>query len=672
MSKEFVRKPVPITGMPEALNYVSPFQQAEFEERLLDKKVEEFPIAMLMSYLGHHWYGSGMFFCGSIGYHGFVDYCREVTDKQILQNNVYTGITTEPGTWNSRCSVLAIDWKHEKICMGPKSISFQGLTLRQFDNLLRGDKVRFYHIPGSDTLEGHGVNWTCMYGQGLAPGGKYTIPEKYFYKVEEHCDYCYSAIDFIMDFWRPWYLLPEEYEEIKRRQKEKEEEDQKLALERLSEDDQKDKKLVSRNYKIKSFERQKGYYVVKHLDIKDDMENMHINVLRVDNVELVKNEDFWNMFYPPTNSDKRVKRVVHIKKDKKVPSSHVDAGKMFCVGKNAQGYKCMKEVRDQDVVKTTYSVIMYGFGENEAYELQEYTPINVWEPYDSPDKLRVSTMPTESPYNSVSKYKSWAFEFTVTGDVLKQVFKKLNRFKPMDAIIKKFKRFQDVMEEAKNAPKYLKPSDEELQCKIHPPYAENNMEPYMFYRKKAKGGKQAMIVNREGLYEEEAEIYKQKYPKAEIDKLVKNLRKKYLNKWVSRGRCYMRIDDIFPLELMRNYYLKTFEKEIGDNYVIPTIMFNGPSVEMDYWHPKCDLEDSANIHFSKYDTDIHEKLKDNRFTIVKYEDVMTKAQKAMEEKPKKMEENYNIFRNGLKDLLSGKKPRYEHKLPESDIDEDEE
>ena len=61
MSKEFVRKPVPITGMPEALNYVSPFQQAEFEERLLDKKVEEFPIAMLMSYLGHHWYGSGMF-----------------------------------------------------------------------------------------------------------------------------------------------------------------------------------------------------------------------------------------------------------------------------------------------------------------------------------------------------------------------------------------------------------------------------------------------------------------------------------------------------------------------------------------------------------------------------------------------------------------------------------
>ena len=94
MSKEFVRKPVPITGMPEALNYVSPFQQAEFEERLLDKKVEEFPIAMLMSYLGHHWCGSGMFFCGSIGYHGFVDYCREVTDKQILQNNVYTGITT--------------------------------------------------------------------------------------------------------------------------------------------------------------------------------------------------------------------------------------------------------------------------------------------------------------------------------------------------------------------------------------------------------------------------------------------------------------------------------------------------------------------------------------------------------------------------------------------------
>ena len=133
----------------------------------------------------------------------------------------------------------------------------------------------------------------------------------------------------------------------------------------------------------------------------------------------------------------------------------------------------------------------------------------------------------------------------------------------------------------------------------------------------------------------------------------------------------MRIDDIFPVELMRNYYLKTFEKEIGDNYVIPTVMFYGPSVEMDYWHPKCDLEDSANIRFTKYDTDIHEKLKDNHFTIVKYEDVMAKAQKAMEEKPKRMEENYNIFRNGLKDLLSGKKPRYEHRLPESAIDEDE-
>ena len=97
----------------------------------------------------------------------------------------------------------------------------------------------------------------------------------------------------------------------------------------------------------------------------------------------------------------------------------------------------------------------------------------------------------------------------------------------------------------------------------------------------------------------------------------------------------MRVDDIFPVELMRNYYLNTFEKEIGDNYVIPTIMFYGPSVEMDYWHPKCDLEDTANIRFSSYDTDIHEKLKDNHFTIVKYEDVMAKAQKAMEEKPKK-------------------------------------
>lgn len=31
----YERKPVPITVMPEALDYVSQFQQAEFEERLL-------------------------------------------------------------------------------------------------------------------------------------------------------------------------------------------------------------------------------------------------------------------------------------------------------------------------------------------------------------------------------------------------------------------------------------------------------------------------------------------------------------------------------------------------------------------------------------------------------------------------------------------------------------
>ncbi len=93
----FERDPVPITGMPEALDYVSSFQQAEFEERLLDKKVEEFPITMLMAYIAHHWYGSGLLFCGNIGYHGFVDYCRKVPDEMILKNNVYSGYTVVPG-----------------------------------------------------------------------------------------------------------------------------------------------------------------------------------------------------------------------------------------------------------------------------------------------------------------------------------------------------------------------------------------------------------------------------------------------------------------------------------------------------------------------------------------------------------------------------------------------
>jgi hypothetical protein len=327
----------------------------------------------------------------------------------------------------------------------------------------------------------------------------------------------------------------------------------------------------------------------------------------------------------------------------------------------------MMEIKDQDVVETTYQIVHYCFKQNEAYTMVEFTPIDKWQPYDNPDMLRVSTMPLkEMPANRLDKFREWSSKFTVTGKVFEQVFKTLEAYKPKRSLNGKFTRFKNLMEKAKVAPKYLKPDDEELYQNMHPQFNEN-YEAYMFERKYPNGKKAVIFVDRQHIMPEES-VFKPKYPKAEMDDLVKKLRRKYLNKWIRRGDAYMRVDDIFVLEHLLRRYQHEFEKEIGDNYVIPSISFIGPSVSIHSWRPSMVEQSLETITF--YDENISNKLNDNGFTLVKFEDILAQAKEASSEKPGKLEENYNIFLNGLKDMLAGKSFEYYYDLPDDSLDKD--
>ena len=647
----FEREPVPITGMPEAINYVSTFQQAEFEERLLDKKVEEFPIAMLMAYLAHRWYGSG-FVCLSpisFGYHGFVDYCRDVTDSMILSNNVYSGVTTVPGCWNSKCGVLAIDWKHEEICIGEqKRISFRGLSLREFYRLLCSDKIHLYQIPGSDTLEGHCADWAKMFGEVKAPNGKYTIPRDYFYKVESHCDYTYVNLDFEMDFWRPWYLLPEEYEEIKRKQAARDETIRTIGQAGLS-DKELNKNVIECNYKKQSAGRQTGIFVVSSLGM-DTMENMHLHVSRVDNVRVLSNQAAWDTI-------------------KNAKSKWIGIREMYREARKSTGERYLATVTDQDIVEVTTHTVQYGFGDSCAHQCVEYIPIDVWVPYDDPNWMRVSTMPlSEMPANRLDRYRHCISKFTVTGQVLSQVLPKLEQFMPKQELDSKFSEFLSLLDKIHNSPKFKKPSEKVLYDKMHPYYNESNEA--VIYRKRGRDGKtKVMLAKPRGTFDaKHMELVL--YSPTDVDAEVKRLQKKFLNKWVINGRRYMRIDTIFPMERILLGVRHNFKDVICDNYVLPSILMMGPSINMDYWHPSCIEDDSILIEYDEYKTNEFCKRRIDRMNTVEYETIVENAKTAMTSKPSIMAECYSMFVNGVRDLIDGKKPKYTTTLPQPGIEKE--
>ena len=638
----FERKPVPITGMPEALDYVSPFQQAEFEERLLDRKVEEFPIAMLMSYVAHRWYGTGLLFCGDIGYYGFVDYCRDVTDEMILHDNVFSGTTTEPGCWNELCSILGIDWKHEEICMGPRKASFRGMTIRQFTDLLRSDKVYGYYVPGTDKgiLE-HDPHWDSIYGECQAPNGKYTIPIDYFYRVENLCDCSHTNIGFVMDFDRPWYLLQDEYEVIKRKQAEHEENVRKIGQTGLSGKLKDDKVAVSRNYKKLSMERQKGMFVVSHLSIGKDMENMHIVVRRVDGVRIVKNAYAW----------KQVKKDGHWLSETMYRTATYPSGRMY-----------QQEITDQDVVEIRFHKVDYGFSYSHAYQCVEYCPIDKWQPYDDPDWMRLASMPTQMPFDRQNKFRSQIDKFTCTGEVLSQIIPKLEGFAPKDTIDGKFAKFIEQLETIKGTPKKPQPTVHKSDV---PCWFQETFEPYLFIREDANGKPRVMLALRRGFLQEE---YKKlvTYTRDEVHAEVDRLKKKYLGKWVISKHGYMRIDFIYPIEVIRDEYINRYKDAVGDNYVLPTIMVKGPSIDMDYWRPKTDDDDCISLEYEGKPLDGMIK-RINLMSVIEYDDIVEKARKAMSSKPKKLAKCYSRFVKGLKELIAGKAPEYNDSLPSSGI-----
>lgn len=525
--------------------------------------------------------------------------------------------------------------------MGPRTVSFRGMTIRQFGDLLRSDKAMPYLIPGTDLgIIEHSPHWESIYGECMAPLGKYTIPRDYFYRVQDMCDCSYCNFGFVMDLDRPWYLLPEEYEVIKCKQAAHEDEIRTVGMKGLTGKRKADKESIWRNYKRLSLTRQKGLFVVSHLDMSREMENMHISVSRVDGVRIVKNEYAWKQL-------KKAGRCL--------------APDMFKVANRPSGQKYMQEITDQDVVEIKFHTVQFGFGDSTAYQCVEYCPIDAWKPYDDPDWMRVSSMPMEMPPDRLNKFRSTIDKFTCTGDVLSQVITRLEGFAPKDTIDGKFSEFMTQLEKIRKMPK-RKPTfhTSDVSC-----WLRDTFEPYLFKREDVHGNTRVMLGLRQGILGDE---YKNlvTYTREEVNAEVERLKSVYLDKWVISKHGYMRIDTIYPVEIMRDEYINRYKDAVDDNYVLPSIMVNGPSIDMDYWRPKTDDDDCISL---AYEGETLDKMikRINVMSVIEYDDIVEKARKAMSSKPKRMAKCYARFVKGMKELIDGKNPEYEDTLPSSGI-----
>lgn len=601
-----IRKPVEITGCPEALDFVTNLQLAEFEETLLAKRVEELPISMLMSFVGHQWWSRML--ATRACYYGFVDYCKEVTDKMILDNRVFTGFMCDAGgCWTDPTGVVAIDWAREKILLGPKETSFAKMTVREFDDLLSSDAASIYWIPGTGERNPTAPSdWNSWYGK-YNHGG---ISRDHYYRVNSN-SLGDGACDNIMDKDKPWFLLKEEWEEILRRRA-------KISRPKTTAE------------KKAAMPSQKGIFMMSWIDNRNEA-MPRANIRRIDSVKVVPFTD-------------------EIKKDRSADTSRL----MEDVYDEKRMRNITDWVKDKQVVKVDCSEVSADFGSIEARHAVEYFRLCNWIPFDDPEIMRRKYCPTEKmPMERVTEYTTATTDwFTCKKELVEQMYQKYLSMDPSNTVSDRFTEVEDMLRKADKKPKVKLP-DEGV-------YDSDRKVPYVYSDHAGN-----MVVYTANW--DDAHVKCGPYSKKAADQFYKTIKSMYEGKWIWHRDRAVRIDRVVMKE--KCHRTDVFRKELNGDYMWPEIKMYGREIDISNMRPRENEHYSTTVEMrdgydmKQFTLDHALKKLEKYMTVTTIDEIVDRCKKSGQNASSIMRHCYDEFVKGLRDLIDGKSPKFKIEYP---------
>ena len=608
------RTPVPIQGMPDALEYVSELQQKEFEESLMDRPVTSFPIAMIISWLtAKHW-GYGCYIKG----HGFVRYCKEMTDELLIAAHLHTGLTYEPGLWCEHCGILAIDWEHGWVEMGPsKVVSFADMTLAEFDRFI-DEEAKFYYIPGTDQMNGHGVSWEHWY-----PMSKHcdTIGHEFFFDPGEFDE---------MDTDRPWYLLPSEYAKLKRLRAEL-------------------KKRGASEPREKAMRRMKGMFYFSEFHRSGS--SPWYELKRVDSVRLVDSKAAWKDIVNPNSN-----AIGHNLASK---SARDRFARQYPFGNRPDFItpEPKERCKDKKLVRVDTSSVSITSTSAEARKSHFYLRLKDWIPYDRPDVTRKASLPRERHDHSVPF-------FSVDRKLVEAFVQDMRKSDPVKAIRD---TYADMFAKLDKLPTLTptKISESEYADELHwelvrssrndrgdtgPRFIVNQYDGNAISRKTTGGRIQRVTI----------------YKKAEVDKVIAHFKKAIQGKWIWWRDCPVLVDHVFAVE---GEDTRGVEATLGKDFIAPYLYVVGryPSSRDGRFKHLDDLSENEGTFRSRILWDDAERsIKDLKEVIkpTTLPQIIRTARKSCKTVTEGNKKAYDAFIDGIQQLLDGKSPEFDYPIEE--------
>lgn len=610
------RTPVPIQGMPEALEYVTELQQKEFEESLMDRPVTSFPIAMLISWLvTKHWgppygcYGHG---------HGFVRYCKEMTDELLIAAHLHTGLTYEPGLWCDPCGILAIDWEHSWVEMGPtKIVSFADMTLDEFDRFI-DEEVKFYYIPGTDQLNGHGVSW------------------EHWYPMSKHCntignEFFFDPSDFdAVDTDKPWYLLPSEYAKLKRLRAEIKKRDASEPTE-------------------KTMRRMKGMFYFS--EFYRSCSDPWYELKRVDSVKLVDSKAAWKDIENPNSN-----AIGHNLASKDAMDSF---NRQYPFG-NRPDYITpgpKERCKDKKLVRVDTSSVSITSTSAEARKSHFYLRLKDWIPYDRPDVTRKASLPREHHDNN------FPF-FSVDRKLVEAFARDMRKSDPVKTIRDTYATMYAKLNKLPTlTPTKIRESEyaDELHWELvrasrgdcgdtGPRFFVNQYDGNAISRHTPSGLARRVTI----------------YKKAEVDKVIAHFKKAIQGKWIWWRDIPVLVDHVLAVE---GEDTRGVDSKLGKDYIAPCLYVVGR-----YPNP-CEgrtkylgnlSENERAFHVRILCGDAERSIKDLKEFIkpTTLSQIIRTARKSCKTVTAGNKKAYDAFVDGIQQLLDGKSPEFDYPIEE--------